>query len=54
MTSVNTYYLGQVDVPEVYVPVANLVYSNDGCGIFKYAISGDPSGFFTSKTICYS
>ena len=49
MTSVNTYYLGQVDVPEVYVPVANLVYSNDGCGIFKYAISGDPSGFFHIK-----
>ena len=49
MASINTYYLGQVDVPDIYVPVANLTYSNDGCGIFKYAISGDPSGFFHIK-----
>jgi hypothetical protein len=42
--SITTYFLGQDEVPDVYVPVANLVPSDDGCGIFRYSISGDPNG----------
>lgn len=44
-----TYFLGQDEVPDVYVPVANLVPSDDGCGVFRYSISGDPSGIFHIK-----
>lgn len=47
--SVNTYFPGQVEIPEVYVPVANLATSDDGCGIFTYSISGDTHGVFHIK-----
>ena len=47
--AVNTYFLGQDEVPDIYVPVANLSTSDDGCGIFRYSISGDTNGIFHVK-----
>ena len=47
--AVNTYFSGQVEIPEIYVPVANLSTSDDGCGIFTYSISGDINGMFHIK-----
>lgn len=45
----NTYFLGQNIVPDIYVPVANLLHSEDGCGTFRYSISGDTNGIFHIK-----
>ena len=47
--SIITYFLGQDDVPDIYVPIANIKVSDDGCGIFRYAVSGDVNGLFHVK-----
>ena len=44
-----TYFLGQDKVPDIYIPVANIKFSDDGCGVFRYAISGDVNDIFHIK-----
>jgi len=47
--AIYTYFVGQDVVPDIYVPIANLVPSDDGCGLFRYSISGDVNGMFHIK-----
>ena len=40
MSNITTYFIGQTEVPDVYLPMANLETSGAGCGLFEYKISG--------------
>ena len=40
MSNITTYFIGQTEVPDVYLPMANLETSGAGCGLFEYKICG--------------